>query len=196
MLSDYAPLQLQPLGQTTNLAQRNPLLGSQHKINEPALQVMTDLRHTRPVTIDAEASIATAEERMRHRGVRLLFVVDDEEMLRGLITATDLFGEKPMQHIQRHGGHHHEILVADLMTPRERLDALPLNTVLNARIGHVISTLKACRRQHALVTDLVEGVETVCGLFSASRIARQLGLEISITPLATTFVEIEYELTH
>lgn len=196
MLSDYAPLQLHPLGQATNLAQRNPLLSSQHKINEPALQVMTDLRHTRPVTIDAEASISTAEERMRHRGVRLLFVVDDNETLLGLITATDVFGEKPMQHIQHHGGRHHDILVGDIMTPRERLDALPLATVLNARIGHIIATLKACRRQHALVTDLTDGVETVCGLFSASRIARQLGLEISIVPLAATFAEIEYELTH
>jgi hypothetical protein len=101
-----------------------------------------------------------------------------------------------MQFIERHGGLHRDIRVADMMTPRDRLDALPLTNVLNARIGHIIATLKACGRQHALVTDVVNGMETVCGLFSTSQIARQLGLEISVTPVAVTFAEIEYHLTH
>lgn len=196
MLSDYTPLQSRPLGPNTNLVQRDLSSRSELKINQPALEVMTDLRHTRPVTIAAEASIHVAEERMRHRGVRLLFVVDENDTLHGLITATDILGEKPMQFIQRHGGLHRDIRVADMMTPRDRLDAMPLANVLNARIGHIIATLKACGRQHALVTDVVDGVETVCGLFSTSRIARQLGLEISVTPVAVTFAEIEYHLMH
>lgn len=196
MLSDYPPLQLRPLGPATNLVYRDPALGTELRINQPAILVMTDLRQTRPVSIGAETSIVAAEERMRHRGVRLLFVVDEEDTLLGLITATDLLGEKPLQYIERHGGLHRDIRVGDMMTPRERLEALSLPNVLNARIGHIISTLKACGRQHALVTHVVGGVETVCGLFSASRIARQLGLEISITPVAVTFAEIEYQLMH
>lgn len=196
MLSDYTPLQLRPLGPTTNLVRRDPTLVAELKINQRALEVMTDLRQTRPVSIGAEAGIVAAEERMRHRGVRLLFVVDENDILHGLITATDLLGEKPMQYIERHGGLHRDIRVRDMMTPRDRLEALPLASVAHARIGHIIATLKTCGRQHALVTDVVEGVETVCGLFSASRIARQLGLEISITPVAATFAEIEYQLMH
>ena len=44
------------------------------------------------------------------------------------------------------------------------------------RVGHIVATLKAVRRQHLMAAD--EGGRRVRGLFSTSRIARQLGVEL------------------
>jgi predicted transcriptional regulator len=45
---------------------------------------------------------------MIRRNVRSLFVVDVDNEILGLITATDLLGEKPLQHIQQYGGNQEE----------------------------------------------------------------------------------------
>jgi len=79
------------------------------------------------------------------------------------------------------------------MTPRERLEVLKLSDVLAARIGNIVSTLQRCGRQHALVVDTVNGGNGARPIF-ASRIARQLGMEIVTTPIAQTFAEIEQSL--
>lgn len=196
MLSDYGPLQLHPLSAGANLIRPDPGISRHLKVNDPAIDVMTDLRHTIAVTVGPDIPIHMAEERMRHRGVRMLFVIDEAGTLAGLITATDLLGEKPLQFIEQHGGVRSDIRVADVMTPRQRLEVLMLPEVLNARIGHIVATLKACGRQHALVVDVVDGTDTVCGLFSATQIARRLGMPINITSVARTFAEIEQELVH
>ena len=196
MLSDYTPLQLHTLAPGAELIQTDLQNCLHLKVNHPALAVMTDLLVTTAVAISPDADIESAEERMRRRGVRLLFVLDSEGTLAGIITATDLLGEKPLQFIERHGGLHRDIRVLDIMTPRERLEVLKLADIQVARVGSIVATLQRCGRQHALVVEYVEGREQVRGLFSASRIARQLGMEIVTTPIAQTFAEIEQELLH
>lgn len=195
-MTDYTPLQLYALAPGADLTQPDLQLTCHLKPNDAAREVMTDLRATTAVSITPDVGIDLAEERMRRRGVRMLFVQDKEGALLGLITASDLMGEKPMQFIQRQGGVHREILVADIMTPSERLEVLKLSDVLAARIGNIVATLQRCGRQHALVVDMVDGRETVRGLFSASRIARQLGMDIVTTPIAQTFAEIEQAFLH
>ena len=54
---------------------------------------------------------------MIHQGVRLLFVVSEVHGLDGLITSTDLDGERPMQVIAQRGVRYEEVLVSDVMTP-------------------------------------------------------------------------------
>ena len=49
--------------------------------------------------------------------MRLLFVLDGDRFVVGVITATDLLGEKPMRFVQERGGTRSDILVADIMTP-------------------------------------------------------------------------------
>jgi CBS-domain-containing membrane protein len=196
MLSDFHPLPRHALDAGAGLIRSDTGAGRRTRLNDPAMEVMTDLRSILPVTIEAEANIRVAHERMMHRGVRLLFVVDDNATLLGLVTANDLLGEKPMQHIQRRGGTRADIRVADIMTPHDRLDVLSLADVLGAKVGHIVATLKACGRQHALVVDREEasGWQMVRGIFSSSQIARQTGMEIEIAPKAETFADIEAEL--
>lgn len=196
MLSDFSPLQLHALTPGAELTQPDLQQNCHLRTNQPALDVMTDLRATTAVTVMPDVPIDVAEERMRRRGVRMLFVLDRDDTLLGLVTATDLLGEKPLQFIERQGGLHREITVADIMTPRDRLEVLKLSDVISARIGNIVATLQRCGRQHALVVDTVDGRERVRGLFSASRIARQLGMEIITAPVAQTFAEIEEAFIH
>jgi CBS-domain-containing membrane protein len=196
MLSDFHPLPRHALDSGAGLARTDSGNARRTRLNDPALVVMTDLQVVTPVTTSPETPIQIAHEQMMHRGVRLLFVTDDSTTLLGLITATDILGEKPMQHIQRAGGTRSEIRVHHVMTPHEQLEVLTLADVVGAKVGHIVATLNACNRQHALVVDREEasGWQMVRGIFSSAEIARQVGIEIPITHKAQTFAEIEAEI--
>lgn len=163
------------------------------RLEDPATVVMTDLKKVSAVTIAAQAPIEAADMRMKHRGVRLLLVVDDEDTVVGLITSTDLHGAKPVQHIQKHGGAYRDIQVRDIMTSQEKLEVMCMEDVSRSRVGNVVATLKLAARQHALVVDCQEGgnKQVIRGIISASQIARQLDIEIPTTEIAQTFAEIE-----
>lgn len=160
--------------------------------NSPAVEVMTDLKQVPVATIDAETPIETALINMISRGVRSLMVVEGDSVV-GLITARDLQGERPMQVVQGRGLKYGEILVKHIMTKRESIEVLEMSDVLNAKVGHILSTLKHAGRQHALVTDKEpeSGRQMIRGIYSLSQIARQMGLPIQATELAKTFSEIE-----
>ena len=162
------------------------------RIDSPALAVMTDLRQIPAATIDLEAPLDAANRFMIRRGVRLLLVTDDDRQVLGLITSNDVLGEKPVQFALERGIKRQEIRVSDIMTPAKQLEVLSYADLAHAEVGHVVATLKHAGRQHALVTDLDggDGVEAVRGIFSASQIARQLGVAIQTTEVAQTFAEI------
>ena len=50
---------------------------------------------TPTASIDSNALISEANQSMLYRGVRMLFVTDDTRQVRGVITATDILGERP-----------------------------------------------------------------------------------------------------
>ena len=133
---------------------------------------------------------------MVRRKVRLLFVMDSEDRVAGLITNTDIHGEKPMQVVQSRGILRDEVLVADIMTPVDRLEAVDYEDIAHARVGHVLETLKARGRQHALVIENVNGRQMVRGLLSLSQLCKQLGVNVVTTEVANTFLEIEQHLAH
>ena len=160
--------------------------------DSPALHVMTDLARVSPATIRPQAPLAGANQFMITRGVRLLLVVDERDIILGLITATDLLGERPMQAAAERGLRRDELSVADIMTPAAQIEVVALADVEASRVGHVLETLRRLGRQHALVVDRGN---TVRGIFSISQIARQLGLALpSGGSVARTFSEIEAAL--
>ena len=165
--------------------------------DDPATSVMTDLRQIPAVLVDPDVDIEAAMRVMIRRNVRSLFVVNVNNEILGLITATDLLGEKPMQHLARYGGRRSEIRVRDLMTPQARLEVLPIVEVEQARVGHVLATLNVAGRQHALVVeDDRQGHELVRGVFSATQLEKQLGEPVSSGAPARSFAEIEAALAH
>ena len=193
----YQPLPQRPLARGARLQNPEPPSG-RVRLDSPALDLMTDLRRVAAATIDPEAPLDAANRFMIRRGVRLLLVTDDRRQILGLITATDILGEGPVRYAIERGVRRQDILVRDIMTPRDRLEVLWYADLVAAELGHVVATLKASGRQHALVSDPTGSgeVETVCGIFSLSQIARQLGVQLAWTEVARTFAEIEAALGH
>lgn len=196
MKRDYPTLTPRPLKAGATFRRPAPLAPSRVSLESPAVEVMTDLTQVQVVTVDAQCTLDAAEHRMIARGVRLLLVVDPDDRLLGLITASDILGEKPMKHIQIHGGARRDILVRDVMTSRDRLEVLSMSQVRAAPVGSVVATLRRSGRQHALVVDDGEGeLDKVRGIFSVTQIARQLGVAIQAPEVARTFSEIERQLS-
>jgi len=164
-------------------------------LDDPAQHVMTDFQSVAAVIILSGDTVEEAHRRMIQRGVRLLLVVDQDRRVVGVVTATDILGEKPMQVIADRGIRREELLVRDIMTAQEHLEVLSMNDVRAAKVGHIVATLKRSGRQHAIAVDQdSRGRQTVRGLFSATQVARQLGVVISTSEIARTFSEIEAQL--
>jgi hypothetical protein len=161
-----------------------------------ATEVMTDLRRVNAVTIEPDKSIDEANQAMIAHRVRALFVVDQARVVHGIITSTDILGERPVKFAQERGLRHDEIAVRDIMTPADRLEILDFHDVQGARVGDMIATLKRAGRQHALAVEASgdgPGAHcTVRGIFSLTRIAQQLGIPPQqVHDIARTFAEIE-----
>ena len=189
-MREYAPLTLSRLEPGARVAE--PMTPGRVTLDDPAFAVMTDLREVSAATTRPEETIDTAHAIMIRRGVRLLFVLDADGTVAGVITATDLLGEKPVRFMQTRGISHAEVLVEDIMTPASMLEALSILDAAQMRVGHIVATLKAVGRKHLMVSE--EGGRRVRGLFSASQIARQLGIEVQTFEVATSFAEIEAAL--
>jgi CBS-domain-containing membrane protein len=158
----------------------------------PAIAVMTDLRQVTAATIGAETSLDNATRTMMARNVRLLLVVAADQSVVGLITARDTQGERPMKWLHERGGTHADLRVSDLMIRTEDIDVLDIKDVLHADVGHIVASLKAWCRQHALVAeqDVASGITRVRGIFSATQIGRQLGVPVQPFDVAVTFADI------
>ena len=192
----YTRLPSRNLDKSSGLLRPACVLPDRVGLDNPALDVMTDFRRLTAFIATPGDTIRQAEERMIRRKVRLLFVMDSHNHVADLITNTDIHGEKPMQIVQSRGIRRDELVVADIMTPVERLEAVDYDDIAHARVGHVLETLKSRGRQHALVIETTEGRQMVRGLLSLSQLCKQLGVSIETTEVASTFLEIEQHLSH
>jgi CBS-domain-containing membrane protein len=192
VLRDYTPLASRPLQVGAGYSQPGQVVPERVTLDDAAESVMTDLTRVTAVIILPGDTVDEAHRRMIQRGIRLLLVVDQDRKVVGLITATDILGEKPVLAASQRGLRRDEVLVRDIMTPHERLEVLDMADVRAAKVGHVVATLKKAGRQHAVVVDVdAKGRQVVRGLFSATQIARQLGAYIQTSEVARTFSEIE-----
>ena len=195
MLRDYSPLVSTMLQEGVGYAQPTQVVPEQVTLDDSAVSVMTDLNRVTAVIILPGDTVDEAQRRMIQRGVRMLLAVDQDRRVLGLVTATDILGEKPVQVAFQRGLKRGEILVRDIMIPQERLEVLDMEDVRAAKVGHVVATLQKAGRQHAIVVERnAKGRQTVRGLFSATQIARQLGVAIQTSEVARTFSEIEAQL--
>ena len=202
----YYALPIHELGENAGLRRPTQPQAARVTLASPALDVMTDLARAAPATIRPQAPVEGANQFMISRGVRLLLVVDDRENVLGVLTATDVHGEKAMRVAMERGTKKSDLIVGDLMTPASRVEVLVLADVEGARVGHVLETLRRAGRQHALVVDyevtpprrVIDAPvrrTMVRGIFSISQVARQLGVSLlSVGEVARTFSEIEAAL--
>ena len=192
MLRDYSPLHFDKLQPGVGYAQPTQAVPDKVTLDDAAASVMTDLTRVTAIIILPGDTVDEAHRRMIQRGVRLLLIVDQDRKVLGLITATDILGEKPVLAAFERGVRREEVLVRDVMMPQEVLEVLNMADVRAAKVGHIVATLKKAGRQHAVVVDRdAKGRQLVRGLFSATQVARQLGVKIQTSEVARTFSEIE-----
>ena len=202
----FQSLPIRELGEDAGLRRPVQPQAARVTLDSPALDVMTDLCRTSPATIRPQAPIEGAKQFMISRGVRLLLVVDERESVLGVVTATDVLGEKAVRIATDRGMKRDELTVGDLVTPASQVEVIALDDVSGARVGHVFETLRRAGRQHALVVDfdvipprtLIDAPvrrTMVRGILSLSQLGRQLGIALqSSGEVARTFSEIEVAL--
>jgi CBS domain containing-hemolysin-like protein len=151
-----------------------------------ALEIFTDFKKHLPLTIYESQPATDVEAQMRKAHVKMKLVVDAANEFIGTISLDDLDEQHFMQRIAA-GSLRQEILVSDLMQPKERIMALSLDDLQRASIGDVIKALQKQGQQHCLVVD--RSGWQIRGLISASDVARRLHIPISIERIPS-FVEI------
>ncbi len=197
MIREYAELKSFPLKTGASFVRPLQSFPERVKLSDSALAVMTDLTKVSVVSVRAKTSMDKANAKMIRYGVRMLLVLDDNDQVAGLLTASDVLGEKPMRFLQNMGGTHADIMVRDIMSTQRELEVLKIENVQQAKVGEIVASLKKSNRQHALVViEAADGKQTVCGLFSVTQIARLLGAQVQSFELARTFAEIEAAIPH
>ncbi len=197
MKRDYPAIKSIALVTDVGYAQPRQSVPERVRIDSPAVDVMTDLTLVTAVIILPGDTVDEAHRRMIQRGVRLLLVVDLDRKVQGIVTANDVLGEKPVTAAVQRGVPRSDIQVRDIMTPRAALEVLDMREVNAATVGHIVATLKVAGRQHTLVVESdVQGRQRVRGVFSATQIARQLGIAFTTETVARTFADIEANLGH
>ena len=152
------------------------------KLADPAINVMNDFAREYPVTVDEDQQIDSALVDMIRLGVRALLVVRERKVV-GFITSYDIEGERPLQCIQRLSySDRQDIRVGDVMTPWADLQTLNWRAVKDASVGSLLEVFRETDLMHLLVVETaVDATTCVRGLFSRTRLERQLGLLPAMT---------------
>jgi CBS-domain-containing membrane protein len=192
-MNDYRPLPVQHLTGAVEISQPTP---PKHvTMDSLATEVMTDLRCITAASIRPDATMETANNYMMMRGIRSLFVMNDDQSICGMITASDILGEKPLRFIDERRVKHSEILVQDIMTRLDNLEAIPIDKVEHAKVGNIVASLSESGRQHTLVIEYSPNTTPkICGIFSLTQIEKQLNIKITQNNVAKSFAEIETTL--
>jgi CBS domain containing-hemolysin-like protein len=196
MISGYAVLNHTPLKSGAPCHTPDGLRPLVH-VDEPAMRVMTDFRQVTPVTIEPHLKITIALDKMIETGVRQLLVTDRDDHIIGVINARDIQGERPIRLAQESGIHHDDISVEMIMTPLEEITAVDIRTVNDARVGHIVNTLRSLEQQHTLVVEIDRhtGQHTIRGMFSTTQVSKLLGHDITDPEYAAhTLAEVQREL--
>ena len=158
-----------------------------------ALEVMTDLNFVPAATVALGATMKHAHQMMIDRGVRMVLIVDSQRLMQGILTATDILGSRPAKVAEERGIAVEALLVDHIMTPIDAVEVLSLVDVVHARVGDIVATLRDSGRQHALVVDreTPEDDLIVRGVFSASQVARHLGIPVHVQGQENAFGDLD-----
>ncbi|MDH5594346.1 MAG: CBS domain-containing protein [Gammaproteobacteria bacterium] len=192
-MSDYVPLPLHHLPLTVSYCRPTQDVPQYLKKSDEARLAMTDLRQVTAITIEPNASIDHAMLRMKEASIHMLLVTNPKNEVLGLITTTDIQGEKPMQVVLNQGASRDDIMVRAIMTPRDHLEVMKMADVEKAYVGDIVETLIRSGRRHALVIDEHKDnqQESIRGIFSQIQLSQQLGEQIESVEIAKTFAEVE-----
>lgn len=144
-------------------------------VNEPAVSVMTDFHIRAPCTTTENTNIQAALQQMKLSKVKSLFVLDPEDQVIGHISARDIQSTKPTLIAKEHDIKPTEITVKMMMTPTLFMRTLYFSELSNVRVGHIARLLHELQINYIFILEPELGQDKIRGMFSISRISRQLG---------------------
>lgn len=157
-------------------------------LDSPAETVMTDFRRVQPLTMSMTESVSDATQAMRRVHVRSVIVTDSSGNFRGILTVRDLESRKVLSQATHLGIKREDLSIKEVMIGRDQLRGLPLSSLQQGTIGDLLKTLRHEGSQHMLVVDPQS--EQICGIVSASEIARRLQVPVEINLQATSFRDL------
>jgi hypothetical protein len=90
----------------------------------------------------------------------------------GLVTASDILGEKPICHMQSFGGTRAEVTVDDVMDPATTWPVATLADLEHATVETILATFQACGRTHLAVVEDSPAGPRLRGVFSSAKLLR------------------------
>lgn len=185
-----ATLPLKHVGRKLSLAEAGSPSVPKVSPDDPAVSVLTDFTKTAVFSIGQDVPVDQALLYMKTVGVRFLFVRGGDGGLAGLVTSTDIQGEKPLRHIRSANCSREDVLVRHVMISVDQWEVSDYADVEKARVSQVVDSFKAAGRRHLVVTEN----DMVRGIFSATRVEQALGIRLDIVRTAKSFAEIESAL--
>ena len=178
-LNDYALLETGTLNNKTDYVHPERLPEVVH-LDSPATHVMTDFTSRPLVTTTPDTTIKVALEEMRAAHIKSLFVINDEDKVIGHVSTLDCHGIKPGQVASRHGITPAEVTVSMVMMPVDAMRTLDRKYMESAKVGHIARLFHDLGLNYIIVICECEqsNEPMICGLFSISRLRRQLGEDI------------------
>ena len=170
---DYALLETQKLPENTGFyhPEKQPEIAH---LDSPALDVFTDFKSKPPACISPHENVQSALEHMKTEGVKSLLVVNEEEMIIGLVSARGVQGARLGMIAQKHAVNLTDVTVYMAMMPAEDLSTLNFKYLDSARVGHIVRLMHDKGVNYLLALEEIADQQIVRGIFSASRISRQL----------------------
>lgn len=164
-------------------------------LNDSALSVLIDFAHINASTVSAHDLIMDPLLVEKVSNEHLLFVVDDNEHIIGIITADDIHGEKPYQIIQNNRIKRAEITVNMIMTHFNHVVCLELEQLFESKVSNVIATLIESRQHYALAVEKDPSGKghLVRGFFWATLISQRLSNELSDQSHGLPFIDVQNE---
>ena len=164
----------------------------------PAMSVLTDFTQVMPQSIAGDTPIDEAHLKMRHGGIRLLFVMDKQAHCVGVLTAKEVIGTRRINlAMQQRNLERSEVTAAMIMTPWEKLSAMPLEQLASLTIEDLVLSMESFTEQHLLITERKPNQElSVRGIISATDIQTVMGshlntqLPSTVVPMARSFADI------
>ncbi|NOU00526.1 MAG: CBS domain-containing protein [Gallionella sp.] len=143
---------------------------------DPAMLVMTDFHWHSSVTVSENSTIDAALDHMKHTGVRCAFVIDGKmSAVVGMITAYDISGEKPVQHMRLTSTPRNEILVKDIMQKMADWHVANLKDIESATVAEVLKVFTDSDVTHIPVMEKnANNEQRLRGLLSFAKVKRLL----------------------
>ncbi|PAU71774.1 CBS domain-containing protein [Vreelandella alkaliphila] len=164
----------------------------------PASSVLTDFTQVTPQSVSADTPIDDAHLKMRHGGVRLLFVLDKANHCIGVLTAKEVIGTRRINlAMQQRNLDRTEITADMIMTPWQKLSAMPFEQLNSLTIEDLVLSMERFTEQHLLITEHKQNQPlSVRGIISATDIQHAMGNKTtmqatsSAVPTASSFADI------